>query len=135
MRTRPGSIVFGIAVGLVVAITSYRWITAPDLRIDRDREVAVVHAARDALGSQLGVPVLETVDPLAPRRSVGKAYIYPADSGWEVSGYYRRGKGDRWHPFLMRLDAALGLIHLKVHDDDPDLARRAANDPRLEVLN
>ena len=133
MRTPPGSIVFGIAVGLIVAVTAYRWITAPEGRAVREQEEAAVIAARASLGTLLGQSSLETVDPLVPRRSVGKTYVYPVADGWEISGFYRRSAADRWHPFLLRLDESLSAQHLKVHDASPALLRRAAKDERLEV--
>ena len=74
---------------------------------------------------------LRIVDPLAPDRKVGKVYIYPATRGWEVSGHYKRGDGQRWHPYLMRLDADAGLVGLSVRDDDARLRRKAGQDPKL----
>jgi len=49
----------------------------------------------------------------------------------EVSGYYRRDDSDRWHAFLMSLDDARNITHLKVQDSE--LAERASEDPKLEV--
>ena len=77
---------------------------------------------------------LEIVDPLAPDRKVGKVYVYPATAGWEISGYYRRGENDLWHPYLLRLDRGLALSHLKISDQDPALIERASNDALLEVM-
>lgn len=94
----------------------------------------MVEAARGILRGYLGDDAsLELVDPLAPNRAIGKAYVYPAGAGFEVSGYYRRNAADRWHPFLMRLSAGSTLVELSVRDDDPALRRRAVADPRLEV--
>lgn len=134
MRNRPGSIVFGVAVGLVVAVLSYRWITAPEQRVQRALEEDVVLEARALLAARLQLDTPDIVDALAPRRSVGKSYVYPADGGWELSGYYRRGNADDWHPWLMRLDSDRALLLLRVRDDHPDLVRAARLDPRLEVL-
>ena len=120
---------FGFGVGLLVAFMSYQWITNPAPRAERELEEAVVLDARNYLVVQLGVG--ETVDPLAPDRKIGKSYVYRADFGWEVSGYYRRDKNDRWHAFLMSLDDAGNVMHLKVQDSA--LAERASEDPTLEV--
>jgi len=65
---------------------------------------------------------------------VGKVYIYPATDGWEISGYYRRGATDLWHPFLMQLDETLALVHLKISDQDAVLVERGSKDPLLEVM-
>jgi hypothetical protein len=134
MGRPPGSLVFGIAVGLVVAVLAYRWITAPEMRKQRVLEEAVVAEARLLLADTLEVTDPEIVDPLAPKRSVGKSYVYPAAQGWEVSGYYRRNAGDEWHAYLMALDKELALLKLKVKDDDPAIAQLAARDATLEVL-
>jgi len=90
-----------------------------------------VQAARRYLQEKVGVAGLEIVDPVAPDRKVGKVYVYAEPPGWSVSGYYRRTEADRWHPFLARLTADLGLSHLKVRD--PALADRAARDSQLEA--
>jgi hypothetical protein len=89
-------------------------------------------AARHHLQNTLSIGELEVVDPLATNRVAGKSYVYQADDGWEVSGYYRRGEGDRWHPFLMKLDNSLVIASLKVRDKD--LADSAAADTFLEVV-
>jgi len=129
MKQRSGGLLFGIGVGLFVALLSYQWITNPAPREERQLEEAVVLDARNYLIVQLGVG--EIVDPLAPNRKIGKSYVYRASAGWEVSGYYRRDDSDRWHAFLMSLDDARNVTHLKVQDSD--LAERASEDPILEV--
>ncbi len=134
MPRQPGSLVFGLALGLVIAVFAYRWITAPDARNQRLLEEAVVAESRVLLTERLRLDAAELVDPLAPRRSVGKSYVYPAEGGWEVSGYYRRDASDEWHAFLMRLDTDRKLVHLRVQDDDPRLARLAGRDDALDVL-
>lgn len=134
MRNRPGSIVFGLAVGLVVAAFSYRWITAPEQRVQRALEEDVVFEARTLLAARLRLDTPDIVDAVSPRRSVGKSYVYPADSGWELSGFYRRGPADDWHPWFMRLDGDRKVLLLRVRDDDPGLVRDARRDPTLEVL-
>ena len=133
MNHRVGSIVFGLGVGLLVAAWSYQWIMAPDKRAQRVEEESVVVVSRSLLGERLGIEDLELVDPLAPNRKVGKVYIYPLARGWEVSGFYRRGEGDRWHAYLLTLSVDLGLTGLKVKDTDARLAQIAASDSLFDV--
>ncbi len=73
-------------------------------------------AARNGLQTTLGLERPEFVDPLAPDRKVGKVYVYRADEGWEVSGYYRRDEGDQWHAYLIALNSTLLTTNLKVKD-------------------
>ena len=134
MRRARGSVLFGIAVGLIVAVFAYRWITAPEMRSQRLLEEAVVAQSRLLLADKLELTDPEIVDPLSPERSVGKTYVYPAAHGWEVSGYYRRNAGDDWHAYLMALDSEHVLLELKVKDDDSAIARLAARDAALDVL-
>lgn len=134
MNHRVGSIVFGVVVGLLVAVWAYQWISAPDKRAQREEEERVVATSRSVLAEKLGIDGLELVDPLEPQRKVGKVYIYPLDSGWEVSGYYRRDDGDRWHAYLLTFSSDLALTSLKVQDPDPRLAQIAASDPKFAVL-
>jgi len=75
-----------------------------------------VLASRVLLQTTLAIGSLQVVDPLAPDRVVGKTYVYPAGTAWEVSGFYRRNAQDLWHPYLLTLDASLGLLHLKISD-------------------
>jgi hypothetical protein len=49
-----------------------------------------------------------------------------------VSGYYRRGQNDRWHPYLMSLDASQAMTHLKVQDSM--LRESAEQNELLEIL-
>lgn len=127
---RIGGLVFAFGVGLLVAFLSHQWITNPAPRLERQQQEAAVAAAREQLRGAVGE--VEVVDPLAPDRKVGKVYVYRAGDGWEVSGFYRRDENDRWHPFLMSLDAANGMTYLKVRD--PALAAAAGDNDRLEVL-
>ena len=90
--------------------------------------------SRDRLTAVIGTRSLEFVDPLAPNRKVGKVYVYREGGGWAISGYYRRGDGDRWHPYLLYLSAGLEIRSLKIQDQDPTLLNRAAADPAIEVL-
>ena len=133
MNHRMGSIVFGLGVGLLVAAWAFQWITTPERTAQRAEEENVVVVARSVLEDKLDIDNLEFVDPLAAQRKVGKAYIYPLAAGWEVSGYYRRGDGDRWHPYLLTLAADLALTSLKVKDADSRLAKMADTDPQFEV--
>ena len=132
MMHRIISIVIAFALGIFLAFFSYERISDPNRGVERAREEAVVLAARDILRSYIPGDI-EIVDPLAKNRAVGKVYIYPADDGWEVSGHYRRDKSDRWHPFLMALDANAALVMLSVRDDNERLAATATNDARLSV--
>ena len=129
---RIGGIVFAFGVGLLVAFLSYRWITDPAPRLERQLQEAAVLAAREQLRDIAGSSDLEVVDPLAPERKVGKVYVYRAGDGWEVSGFYRRNDGERWLPFLMSLDASNTMVQLKVRD--AVLAEAAGNDDRVEAL-
>lgn len=124
--------VVALAVGFTVAFYAYDRVTDPRPRQERAREEAVVQASRDILRAYVGTSAeLRIVDPVAPNRRVGKVYIYPAGSGWEISGLYKRGEKDRWHPYLMRLDEQLLLVKLSLRDDDPGLRQKAGSDPRL----
>lgn len=124
---------FAIGVGLIVASLSYQWITDPQGREERALQVNVVETAREVLTAVIGAASLEIVDPVSPNRKVGKVYVYPEGGAWSVSGFYRRSDDDRWHPFLMSLDAELELVSLKVQDSDAELLERARTDSSLEV--
>lgn len=132
MNHRIARLIFGFSVGLLVAFLAYGWITDPAPRAERQLEETVVLIARQQLEERLALGELELVDPLAPDRKVGKSYVYRADGGWEVSGYYRRVQGDRWHAFLMALDASPAITNLKVQD--AALIERAAEDAILEAV-
>ena len=134
MQQRKGGIVFAVAVGLIVAVISYRWITDPGPREERQRQVSAVEQSRVVLEAFVQSGELEIVDPLAANRRVGKVYIYPTDTGWEISGFYRRDARDLWHPYLVLLDEDLQMVRLRVSDQAPDFASRGAQDPRIEVL-
>ena len=129
---RIGGLVFAFGVGLLVAFLSFKWITNPAPRLERQQQEATVLAAREQLQGVVNAGEVEVVDPLAPDRKVGKVYVYRAGDGWEVSGFYRRDENDRWHPYLMSLDASNGMTYLKVRD--PALAAEAGDNDRLEVL-
>lgn len=132
MNHQTGRLLFGIGVGVLVALGAYQWITNPAPRAERQREESVVVVSRRLIETTLAIGVLELVDPLAPNRIVGKSYVYRSNDGWDVSGYYRRNAGDLWHPYLMELDSELTLKHLKI--SDPGLVGTAADRPYLEIL-
>jgi hypothetical protein len=132
MNHRIGQWIFGLGVGLLVAVLAYRWVTDSSPRAERQLEESVVAAARTQLETTLSLGRLDLVDPLAPDRKVGKAYVYRAGEGWEVSGYYRRDEDDSWHPFLMTLDTSPAMTHLRIKDQA--FTDRAATDPAIEVL-
>lgn len=116
MNHRIGRLVFGFAIGLLFAVFAYRWVADTGPRSGRAEQERVVLTSRVLLQSTLGIGSLELVDPLEPDRVVGKAYVYPAGMGWEVSGFYRRSAQDLWHPYLVTLDVSLELLHLKISD-------------------
>ena len=116
MNHGVAKLVFGFSVGLLVAVLAYRWAADTGPNPERQREENVVMASRDWLESTLDIGQLVIVDPVSPDRKVGKVYVYPAGDRWEVSGFYRRDKNDLWHPYLITLDAALALKHMKVSD-------------------
>jgi hypothetical protein len=123
--------VFALAVGLIVAVLAFQWVTNPQPRVERAQEEQVIQVARLLLVDKLGSEGLEIVDPLAPNRKVGKAYVYPEAPGWAVSGYYRRNEEDDWHPYLMTMTSDLELQRLKIRDEA--MVVRAATDPTLEA--
>lgn len=94
------------------------------------QEEAVVLKAREILRSYVVAgTAVEIVDPLNTNRVAGKVYIYPVDSGWQVSGHYRRSGEVLWQPWLMTLDQNAALVMLNVQD--PLLAAHAEVEPRL----
>ena len=133
MDHRTGRLIFVAMTGLLVAYLSYQWITNPAGREGRSLQVAVVESSRVLLTAVVDAGSIEIVDPLSPNRKVGKVYVYPEGDGWVVSGYYRRGEGDRWHPYLMMLKADHSLGSLKLQDKSPELLERAESDPLLEI--
>ncbi len=135
MNHRVGSIIFGLVVGLAIAVLAYQWVTDPAKRLERAEQERVVELSREILQQTLEIHDLQVVDPLAPQRKVGKVYIYPLENGWELSGYYRRDDDDRWHPYLLELSSGLSLRSLKVRDTDGGLAQIAAMNPLVEVLH
>lgn len=117
---------------MIVAFMAFKWITNPEPRAERQLEEAVVVASRQHLDATLAIAGIELVDPLSPDRKVGKTYVYRAGEGWEVSGFYRRDENDRWHPYLMTLDASHAMTHLKVQDSM--LRESVEQNKLLEIL-
>ena len=132
MKHRIARLVFALGVGSAVAFMAWQWISNPAPRVERELEESIVDFARQQLRETLELDTLMIVDPLAQNRVLGKSYIYRAGDGWEVSGYYRRAEGDRWHPFLMTLNATPAMTHLKVQD--ASLGEQAAANALIEVL-
>ena len=135
MNHKIARIVFALLIGLIVATFSYSWITNPAGREERVLQQNVVQESRKHLGAAIGIDNLEIVDPVSPDRKVGKAYVYREGAAWAVSGYYRRDDSDRWHPYLVSLDAEMLVTHLKVADSNPEILERANLNPLLEVVD
>lgn len=133
MNHRKGRLIFAAVAGIVVALLSYRWISDPAPKMERERQKLAVAESRRVLADALSIGDLELVDALAPNRRVGKVYIYPTADGWEISGYYRRDENDRWHPYLMSLSQSLALETIKVRDTEIALVERAEKNPKLNV--
>lgn len=125
-------VVVAVAVGVLLSLYAYQRVTDPEPAMQRGQEEAVVIAARDILRNYVARSAdLDIVDPLQTNRAIGKTYIYPTPTGWQVSGHYQRPSETRWHPWLMTLDGSRQLQHLKVQDGDPGIKARAADDPRF----
>lgn len=133
MNHRKGRLIFTAVAGIVVALLSYRWISDPAPKMERERQELAVAESRRVLADALSIGDLELVDALTPNRRVGKVYIYPIADGWEISGYYRRDENDRWHPYLMSLSQSLELETIKVRDSEDALVERAEKNPKLSV--
>jgi len=133
MDHRISRTVFALSTGVLVAYLSYWWISDPARREERLRQVMVVESSRELILALVDAGALEIVDPLSPRRKIGKVYVYPEGDTWAVSGFYRRSKHDRWHPYLMTLWEDFSLKSLKLQDNTPQLLERADSDPLLEV--
>lgn len=134
MNQKALGLVFALGVGLLLAWFAYNSVDVPDRGLERAEEEAAVRSAATLLISTITPgSTLEVIDPLRPNRAVGKTYVYPTADGWQVSGYYRRGKDDAWHPWLMQLDARLTLTSLAVQDDSAEVRAIAANDSRVSA--
>jgi hypothetical protein len=127
--------VVAFAAGIALAAYSFLRISDPEPRMQRAREEAVVLAGREILQRYVAIGTDgEIVDPLAPKRKVGTVYVYPTDTGWQVSGYYRRKPDDQWHPFLLELDIDVRLVSLSVRDDSVELLSRSGEDPKFSAV-
>ncbi|MEM7431841.1 MAG: hypothetical protein AAF351_07865 [Pseudomonadota bacterium] len=132
MNHRVGSVVFGLAVGIIAATFAYRWASQPIPQFERAYEEDAVKAARLWLHETLSERSLEIIDVLNKDRVVGKGYVYRVDGGWEVSGFYRRDNKDLWHPFLIRLDEAYAMQFLRI--SDAAMIDALADNENIEVL-
>jgi len=126
-------LVFAFGVGLVAASGSFLWITDTDRSARRAQEEAIVFSSRDILRSYIPDDGLEISDAVDRVREAGKVYFFPTDSGWEISGHYRRPGEKGWHAFLMSVDGNASLVSLSVQDTDMELTRRAAFDPKFST--
>ena len=127
--------VVAITVGVVLSFIVFERATDPEPTRQKAVEEAVVFEARMLLISYvLPGGELQVVDPLAPDSKVGKSYIWPDGTGWEVSGYYRRDSQDPWHPYLMTLDASSSLVSLAVKDRNERLIGMSAQDPNFSAV-
>ena len=92
-------------------------------------------SAREILSSYVAPGArFDLVDPLAPNSKVGKVYVYPSATGWEVSGHYRRDTSDSWHPYLINLNEQVELVTLAVKDADERLLGMSAQDARFSAV-
>ena len=132
MNHRVGRLIFGFGVGFLLAFLAFRWASDPAPRLERQLQESVVASSRFLLQQTLDIGELEIVDPVMPDRKVGKTYVYRADDGWEVSGFYRRDEADLWHPYLVTLDDKQQLRRLKV--SDTALLQHQGENPLLEIL-
>jgi len=122
-------------VGFTLAIMAYLRATDPEPMRQKLVQEAVVAESRQILTAYVRPGgELQLVDPLAPDRKIGKTYVWPTDSGWEVSGYYRRGESDVWHPYLMVLDSNSVLVSLAVKDANDRLIGMSSQDERFSAV-
>ena len=127
--------VVAITVGVVLSLIAFERATDPEPTRQKAVEEAVVFESRMLLISYvLPGGELQVVDSLAPDNKVGKSYIWPDGTGWEVSGYYRRDAQDPWHPYLMTLDASSDLLSLAVKDRNERLIGMSAQDPKFSAV-
>ena len=124
-------LVVAFAIGLALAFGSYRWISDTERPARRAQEEAVALAGRDILTSYITDEDLEISDALDRVRAAGKVYLFPTETGWELSGHYRRQDEKEWHAWLMALDDNVSLVSLAIQDDDVALTTLARSDPKL----
>ena len=114
-----GGAIFALSVGITLAWFSFQWTTESEPRqTQRAAEEVIVLAARQHVTAALGAEGLQIADPLQPNRVAGKVFIYPAGTGWEVSGHYRRGAGQLWRPWIMTLDGDGNMLTLSAQTPD-----------------
>jgi hypothetical protein len=131
---RIARITIALGIGLALSLYAYQRVTDPEPAMQRAQEEAVVLAARDILRHYVRPAAeLRIVDPVSPDRKVGKSYIYPTETGWEVSGHYRRDDTDHWHPFLMDLNPDASLAKLSVRDSPDSFPAEARQDPKFNA--
>ncbi len=127
---RAAGWVIALAIGLSVAWYAYQRVSDPVPRQQRLQEEEIVMRARTLLAELVADDGnLEIADPLQKNRVAGKVYIYPFESGWQVSGHYRRQQEVLWQPWLMTLDGNGVLVDLSIQD--PALRELAARDARV----
>jgi hypothetical protein len=127
--------IFALSVGLVLSFYVYQCVSDRQPTLQRTKEESVVMLSRDILQNYVSPRNdIEIVDPVSSNRSVGKAYIYPINDGWEISGHYRRDQNDRWHPYLMILNGDAELISLTVQDTNDSLIGISARDQDFSVV-
>ena len=128
--------VVSLAIGIALAVYAYDRVTDPLPAQQKAQEEAVVAGAREILRNYVapGSSTLEFVDPVNKDRDVGKVYIYPTGTGWEVSGHYRRDNKKSWHPWLMSVDSSMKLESLSVKDSNAGLVATAAIDPKFSAV-
>ncbi len=126
--------VVAVTFGLILSLYAYQRVNDPEPARQRAIEEGLVMSARDILGSYV-MPgnQIEVVDPLAPDSKVGKVFIAPTSTGWEIAGHYRRDEADPWHPYLMMLDVEGGLESLAVRDGNDRLIGMSAQDPKFSA--
>jgi len=135
VNQKLGGIILSLVVGGVAALYAYDRATDPLPGLQRELEEVVVIRAREILkGYVAPASDIEVVDSVDPDRKVGKVYIAPIEGGWEVSGHYRRGAEDKWHPWLMSVDTSMQLQMLSLKDSAPDLGRLASTDPKFDAV-
>lgn len=129
---RVARLTLAFGLGLALSLYALHRVTDPEPAMQRAKEEAAVLAARTILLSYIEpTSELRIVDPVSPDRKIGKSYVYPTDSGWEISGHYRRNDNDRWHPFLMALNPDRTLDKLSVKDDSNAFTSTALQDHRF----
>ena len=127
--------VVAFGVGSLLALWAFQRSTDPEPTRQKVIQEAVVAESRLILKSYVAPGgELHLVDPLAPDHKIGKVYILPSESGWDVSGHYRRNEADQWHPYLLKLDSESRLISLAVKDGNARLIGMSARDEQFSAV-